>query len=189
MPRPTLPRYLAKVPCPWWDLEGPPYHPTLDPRPERRSPPPTTIPWTFAAKVGGVGGTMVPSNFKSLAGAGGGPENEVPVRFSSSALVRPSVTHGAHSARVGGRPTAVGGRRPSFGRAAPKVPSKGPPRHHTLDPRPEIRSPPTTLHWTSAAKVGGWGDLEGPTMARYLGKVPWQGGTWHFDLAFTTKAA
>ena len=24
MPSPTLPRYLAKVPCPWWDLEGPP---------------------------------------------------------------------------------------------------------------------------------------------------------------------
>ena len=22
-------------------------------------------------------------------------------------------------------------------------------------------------------------------MARYLGKVPWQGGTWQFDLAFT----
>ena len=22
-------------------------------------------------------------------------------------------------------------------------------------------------------------------MARYLGKVPWQGGTWPFDLAFT----
>ena len=62
---------------------------TLDPRPERRSPP-TTIPWTFAAKVGGVGGTMVPSNFKSLAGAGGAPESEVPVRLSSSALVRPS---------------------------------------------------------------------------------------------------
>ena len=35
----TLPRYLAKVPCPWWDLEGPPYRPTLDPRPERRPPP------------------------------------------------------------------------------------------------------------------------------------------------------
>ena len=166
MPRPTLPRYLAKVPCPWWDLEGPPCHPTLDPWPERRSPP-TTIPWTFAAKVGGVGGTMVPSKFKSLAGAGGGPENEVPVRFSSSALVRPSVTHGAHSARVGGRPTAVGGRRPSFGRAAPKVPSKGPPYHPTLDPRPERRSPPTTIPRTFAAKVGGVGGT--------LRVPPWQG--------------
>jgi len=30
-------------------------------------------------------------------------------------------------------------------------------------------------------------DLEGPTMARYLGKVPWQGGTWPFDLAFITE--
>jgi hypothetical protein len=82
MPRPTLPRYLAKVPCPWWDLEGPPYRPTLDPRPERRSPPPpTTIPWTFAAKVGGVGGTMVPSNFKSLAGAGAAPKTRCECAF------------------------------------------------------------------------------------------------------------
>jgi hypothetical protein len=34
---------------------------------------------------------------------------------------------------------------------------------------------------------GGKVDLEGPTMSRYLGKVPWQGGTWHVDLAFTIR--
>ncbi len=32
-------------------------------------------------------------------------------------------------------------------------------------------------------------DLQGPTLARYLGKVPWQGGTWPFDLAFTIRLA
>jgi hypothetical protein len=31
--------------------------------------------------------------------------------------------------------------------------------------------------------------LQGPTLPRYLGTVPWQGGTLHFDLAFTPSQA
>jgi hypothetical protein len=31
--------------------------------------------------------------------------------------------------------------------------------------------------------------LKVPPWTRYLGKVPWQGGTWHFDLAFTIRAS
>ena len=65
----TSPRYLVHGGTLKVHLTAPPW--TLG---RREGPPPTTIPWTFAAKVGGVGGTMVPSNFKSLAGAGEAPK-------------------------------------------------------------------------------------------------------------------
>ena len=106
MPRPTLPRYLAKVPCPWWDLEGPPYRPTLDPRPERRSPPyHHTLDFRRQGRWGG--GDYGTFQLQVSGRGGGGPESEVPMRFSSSALVRPSVTHGG---------TLRARRRPANGR-------------------------------------------------------------------------
>ena len=185
MPRPTLPRYLAKVPCHGGTLKvhlaTPPW--TLG---RREGPPPTTIPWTFAAKVGGVGGTMVPSKFKSLAGAGGARKRGASALFELSLGAALRDTRGTLRAR---RSPANGRRRSpaiirtssaqgTFQRSTlpphlgPSAGEKVPPYHHTLDFRRQGR-------W-------GGGDLEGPTLARYLGKVPWQGGTWPFDLAFTT---
>ena len=162
--------------APPWTLgrrEGaPPYHHTLDFRRQGR--------WgggdygTFQLQVSGRGG--------------GGPESEVPMRFSSSALVRPSVTHGG-TLRARRRPANGRRRSPAIIRTGsaqgtfqrstlpphlgPSAGEKAPPYHHTLDFRRQGRC--------------GGGDLEGPTMARYLGKVPWQGGTGHFDLAFKFK--
>ena len=147
----------------------PPYHHTLDFRRQGR--------WgggdygTFQNQVAGRGG--------------GGPKNKVRVRFSSSALVRPSVRHGG-TLRARRRP-ANGRRRSPFifrtGSAqgtfqrstlpphlGPSAGEKVPPYHHTLDLRRQGR-------W-------GGGDLEGPTMARYLGKVPWQGTLARWDVAF-----
>ena len=73
----------------------PPYHHTLDFRRQGR--------WG-----GGDYGTF---QFQVSGRGGGGPENEVRVRFSSSALVRPSVTHGGtlRASDAGQRPSAVAG--------------------------------------------------------------------------------
>ncbi len=47
-------------------------------------------------------------------------------------------------------------------------------------------SPPTppTLVARVQGGVARW-TFKVPPWTRYLGKVPWQGGTWHVDLAFT----
>ena len=113
MPRPTLPRYLAKVPCPWWDLEGPPYRPTLDPRPETRSPPRYhhTLDFRRQGRWGGGDYGTFQLQVSASGRGGGGPESEVPMRFSSSALVRPSVTQWH-----GGPGTLRARRRPANGR-------------------------------------------------------------------------
>ena len=102
------------------------------------------------------------------------------MRFSSSALVRPSVTHGG---------TLRARRRPANGRRrSPAIIRTGSAQgtvtfqRSTLPPHlgpsaaGEKVPPPTTIPWTFAAKVGGGaGTLRVPpwqgTLARYLGKV------------------
>ena len=60
-------------------------------------------------------------------------------------------------------PTYLGGESPRYGgRGGPSL-------------RPRVQG--GAVRWTF--KVPPW--------TRYLGEVPWRGGTWHFDLAFTIK--
>jgi hypothetical protein len=80
--------------------------------------------------------------------------------------------------------------RPTLPRYLAKVPCYGgthkvPPPPYLGGEGPRYGGRGGTFSPAEGPRWGGKVDLQGPTLPRYLAKVPCQGGTWPFDLAFT----